>query len=106
VSSIHVSHFICDKTKWLTWLPTWCAYKNSLWPMTLFVTLSYQDSKSDHNSFLSTIPVFFVFFSTASKKINFESVHGRTMLRKEIKKFVVSLSSFVNVKSSEQGLLT
>ena len=27
-------------------------------------------------------------------------------MRREIKKFVVSLSSFVNVKSSEQGLLT
>ncbi|XP_052097251.1 rapamycin-insensitive companion of mTOR-like [Mytilus californianus] len=43
---------------------------------------------------------------SSTKKIDFESVNGRTMLRKEVKKFVVSLSSFINVKSSEQGLLT
>ncbi|XP_069128220.1 rapamycin-insensitive companion of mTOR-like isoform X2 [Argopecten irradians] len=42
---------------------------------------------------------------TTTKKMSFDSVHGRALIRQEIRKLVTNLSSSVGVKGSEQGLL-
>ncbi|XP_060081851.1 uncharacterized protein LOC132561136 [Ylistrum balloti] len=42
---------------------------------------------------------------SSTKKMSFDSVHGRALIRQEIRKLVTNLSSSVGVKGSEQGLL-
>ncbi|KAL4236760.1 hypothetical protein ACF0H5_005145 [Mactra antiquata] len=44
--------------------------------------------------------------SSAGKKMSFETAIGRTLVRKEIIRFVINLSSSVGVKGAEQGLLS
>ena len=46
-----------------------------------------------------------LFFTATNKKLSLDNPVGRTLLRKEILRFVINLSSSVGVKGAEQGLL-